>query len=107
MNFPNRRAPGHVQVELGAMQRIVIGVMLTALVSLSAYAGKRILDELDSLGKQQTAFAQQQAVMQQQLATITLQLADIPGIRQQLAEMTGQVNRNKDDIKDLKGARGR
>jgi hypothetical protein len=107
MNFPNRRAPGHVQVELGSTQRVVIGVVLTAMLGLSAFAGKRIIDQLDSLGKQQSAFAQQQAVMQQQLSTITLQLADIPGMRQQMAEISGQVNRNKDDIKDLKGGRGR
>ncbi len=100
--------PGRgVHVELGQLQKWVIGLLLGAIVSVATFAGKRILDELDALSIQQTSSAQNQALMQQQLATLIVQMADIPALRQQVAINTGQISRNADDIKELKARTGK
>ena len=77
---------------------ITEGLILSALVGLAAL----IFRMNDSVTRLQAG----QESTNRQLAALQAQLADIPGLTRAQAELKVHVDRNSDDIHELRGKRG-
>lgn len=104
---------GRLNFSLGPVERWVVAgaaTLLTILVGV-VYAGIT-----GKIGDQSTVQAetnktlqqvvQQQAVTNAQMSTLSAQLADVPQLSRQMAETRVQVERNTQDISDLRRVRG-
>jgi hypothetical protein len=107
MNFPNRRGPGHVQVELGTAQRWFIGILVGVIVTAGGVVAKASLDWATRMDERASAQSTQLVAANTQLAAISAQLAPIAEMQRQIGTLSGDVSRLKDDVKEMQGRRGR
>jgi uncharacterized protein YwgA len=68
--------------------------------------GSNVLGRLDMQGDAIQKLATEQAVTNAQMTTLSAQLADVPSLTREMAEVKVQVKRNTDDIEELRKLRG-
>jgi hypothetical protein len=107
MNFPNRRGPGHVQVELGTAQRWVITTLVTVLLAGGGIAAKAWVDWAARADQQLTMVMTQNATISAQITAQSVLLAAVPEMQRQIAVNIGAIQRLNDDVRELKARRGR
>lgn len=88
------------------MERLVIVAVLSAFVALLGWMGKSFAWRLDSQKDALDKLVTQQAVTSAQLTTLSAQLADVPALTRQMAELRVRVDRHDEDIKELRQVRG-
>ena len=108
-----RQSDGSWHFKLGPAERwVVIGVgtLLAFAISwiFTSVTGelKAQGDRLDKTNEALQKVVTQQAVANGSLATLTTQLADVPALTRQMAELRVRVDRHDEDIKELRQVRG-
>jgi hypothetical protein len=96
---------GRLHFSLGPVERWIVGAAAVGLVSLLGWFANSITTRLDNLAEAQGALKTQQAVANQQLATLNLQLADVPTLTRQIAELKVRVDAHDEDIRELRTTR--
>lgn len=101
-----RAGDGHWQFRLGPIERWVVGIAATTLLALMAWLANSFSQRLDRLEQLLATSTTQQAVTNAQMTTLSAQLADVPTLTRQMAEIQVQVKRNTQDIDELRKLRG-
>lgn len=99
------RGDGRLHFSLGPVERWAVGIGAAVLVALIGWVANSITTRLDGLADAQGTLRTQQAVTNAQLTTLSAQLADVPQLTRQMAEIKVQVDRNSEDIKELRSTR--
>lgn len=89
----NHHNDGRWYFSLGPVEKWLVGIIASAVVTVFGMWCYSI----------QTTMSQQvteQALANQQLRTITVQLADVPTLKQRVAENSVVIQRNTSDIRD-------
>lgn len=97
---------GHWHFRLGPVERGVIVAVLTGFVALIGWVGKSFTDRLDSQKDSLDRLITQQAVTSSQLTALSQQLADVPALTRQMAELRVRVDRHDEDIRELRQVKG-
>ena len=97
---------GRWHFALGPVERWIVGIAAAALLALCYGGWQSIVSRQDSQADLLAKVVTQQAVTSAQLTTLQAQLADVPNLTRQIAEIKVQVQRNTDDIHELRGMRG-
>ena len=84
-------------LHVGPIERALIVAVGAGIIGLGGWSWDKLNDMSDSLASMST----QQAITNSRLDTLTVQLADIPALSRQVAEMRVQIDRNTRDIHDL------
>lgn len=90
---------------LGPIERVVIGGAFTLLVFLISYTFHSFDSRLETQDKTMQTVVTSQAVTNSQLQTLNQQLADVPGLTRQMAEIKVNTDRNTLDIHELQQVR--
>lgn len=108
-----RGADDHWHFKLGPVERYGVAAAALLLVTSLGWIFDQTLSQLRDQrasiieqGKQLTSVITQQAVTNAQLSTLNQQLADVPSLTRQMAELKVQVERNSSDIHDLQDRGG-
>lgn len=100
-----RAADGHWQFRLGPIERWVVGIGAATLISMLAWSANSFSQRLDRLEQLLGTSTTQQAVANVQMSTLSAQLADVPALTRQMAEVNVQIKRNTADIDELRSLR--
>lgn len=84
-------------LHIGPVERALLIAVGAGIVGLGGWSWDKLNDMSDSIAVMST----QQAITNSRLDTLTIQLADIPAISRQVAEMRVQIDRNTRDIRDF------
>jgi hypothetical protein len=101
-----RRDDGRWHFSLGIIEKWIVTIVATAFLGGVYWFVSSTLGNQAETAKAINALATQQAVTNAQMTTLSTQLADVPSITRQMAEMGVQVKRNTDDISELRKLRG-
>lgn len=101
-----RAQDGRWHFALGPVERWVVASVVGVLIFVLIAGFHSWALQLQRLTKSYNDLAKQQAVTNAQLATLSQQLADVPAITRQIAQLQVQVNRNTSDIAELRKVRG-
>ena len=101
-----RAGDGHWQFRLGPVERWVVTAAAAALLTICGWLANSFSQRLDRLEQLLATGTTQQAVTNAQMTTLSSQLADVPGLTRQMAETRVQLERNTQDIADLRRLRG-
>lgn len=96
---------GRLHFSLGPVERWFVFAGASALVAVLGWFANSITSRLDSLAEAQGSLKTQQAVTNAQLLTLSTQLADVPELTREMAELKVQTERNSEDIKELRNTR--
>lgn len=91
---------------LGPVERWVVGIGAATLVAMGTWMAQTFSGRLDRLEQLMATSTTQQAVANAQMTTLSAQLADVPTLTRQMAEVNVQVKRNTSDIDELRKLRG-
>lgn len=97
----NRSADGHWHFRLGPVERVVMGGAFALLVFLLGWVFRNFDTRLETQAKTMQEVVTAQAVTNAQLTTLSGQLADVPGLTRQMAELKVQTERNTQDIHEI------
>lgn len=101
----DRTDRGHYHFRLGPVEKyLVIGAAVLLLASWS-WIFNATMSRSDTQQKTLDGMSTQIAVMTSQLNTLTQQLADVPGLMRQVAEIKVQTDRNTSDIHEMQQVR--
>lgn len=84
-------------LNIGPVERALLIAVGAGIIGLGGWSWDKLNDMSDSIAVMST----QQAITNSRLDTLTIQLADIPAISRQVAEMRVQIDRNTRDIRDF------
>jgi hypothetical protein len=101
------RTDGTLHVRITPLGKLGISLLCAGVVGMIGWAWSTGNAQLADLGKSVNKLSEQQAVTNTRLDTLTMQLADVPGLTRQLAELQVQVARNSQDIHELQADRRR
>lgn len=101
-----RTGNGHWQFRLGPVERWVVAACAAALFSICAWLANSFSQRLDRMEELLASSNTQQAVTNAQMTTLNSQLADVPTLTRQMAEIQVQTKRNTEDIAELRRIRG-
>jgi hypothetical protein len=108
-----RQPDGHWHFKLGPVERWVVAALATLLMIALGLIFTSVTGELKAQGQRQDetnktlqTVVTQQAVANGQMATLSAQLADVPALTRQMAEIRVRVDRHDEDIKELRQVRG-
>ena len=101
----NRADDSSWHFRLGPIERVVIGGAFALLVFLISYTFHSFDTRLENQDKTMQTVVTSQAVTNSQLSILSQQLADVPGLTRQMAEIKVQTDRNAQDIHDLQSLR--
>ncbi len=90
-------AGGRMVLHVGPVERALMIAVGAGIVGLGGWSW----DKLNDVSASVANMTMQQAVTNSRLDTLTTQLADIPGLSRQVAEMRIRIERNAQDIRDL------
>lgn len=107
MELGNVRDSNHVEVRVGRIEKLVVSGMFAVVTAGIGWAWTTGNNQIASLSDNVHRLSEQQAVTNSRLDTLAVQLADIPGLMRQVAELQVQVSRNEQDIRDIERARKR
>lgn len=105
MSVDVQRSDSGWHFSLGPVERWVVGIGAAALVGMISWLGNSFSTRLDRLEQLLAASATQQAVTNAQMSTLSAQLADVPNLTRQMAEIRVQVTRNSEDIAEIRKLR--
>lgn len=97
---------GQQRILLGPVERWVVVSAAAALIAIGGWAARSVSERLDKQGEAIAALATQQAVTNANLTTISAQLANVPALTSDVAELKVRVDRHDEDIRELRGTRG-
>ncbi|WP_223621167.1 hypothetical protein [Lysobacter sp. ESA13C] len=97
---------GQLRFRLGPVERALVGIAAAALVSVGYWAASTVTGRLDDQGKAIAELSKQQAVTNNSLTTISAQLANVPALTSDVAELKVRVDRHDEDLRELRGTRG-
>lgn len=101
-----RQSDGRLHFSLGPVERWVAAIVAAAVLSMVAWLANSFSTRLDRMEQLLGTSATQQAVTNAQMSTLSSQLADVPQLTRQMAEIQVQVKRNSEDIAELRRLRG-
>lgn len=101
-----RQGSGRLHVALGPVERWVVRGVAAAFIGGLYWFGSNVIGRLDTQGEAIQKLATGQAVTNAQITTLSTQLADVPALTRQMAETRVQVERNTQDIAELRKLRG-
>lgn len=97
---------GNWHFKLGPVERWVVGLGAFVLVSVCGLGVNSFKDQQAKQGDTMQTLVTQMAVANGQLATLSTQLADVPALTRQMAEIKVRVDRLEQDTKDMRATRG-
>jgi len=104
-----RQADGRRHISLGPVEYAIVGGCASLVVLLLGMVYSGITSKLeDQAGNQKelaasmNLMAQQQALTNGQIQTLTSQLADVPRLTRDMAEVKVRVDQHDQEIRDLK-----
>lgn len=92
--------------KLGPVERWAVAIGAAGLISMITWLANSFSTRLDRLEQLLATSTTQQAVTNSQMGTLSAQLADVPNLTRQMAEIQVQVKRNSEDIAELRRLRG-
>lgn len=92
---------GHLHFRLGPVERWTVMGAVALLVFLLGWVFRNFDNRLEAQANTMNTVVTQQAVTNAQLSTLTQQLADVPGLTRQVAELKIQTQRNSEDIREM------
>lgn len=102
------KGDGRMHFALGPVERAVVVILTGVLVTIgwrawdaSLAREARLAAQYAVLNDKLSDVAKQQAVQTGQMQTLTTQLADMPRIAREVAEIKVQVSRHEQDIRDI------
>lgn len=96
-----QRSDGHLHFALGPVERWIVAIGACGIVGMVGWMWQSTATRLDDQGKTLFTVVTQQAVTNAQLQNLSSQLADVPGLTRQMAQLQVQVQRNTADVHDL------
>lgn len=96
-----RNHQGDGRVHLGKMEWAVVVLLLSGV----AWGWQQQIERLGSIEKAVGELNTQSAVQTGQITTLTTQLADVPRLTREMAEMKVRVERVEQDVRDYHGRR--
>ena len=105
MTVDLERKDGRWHFSLGTVEKWVVTTGAAVLVAAGYWFVSSVTVRLDAQSKALGDLATQQAVTNSQLVTLNLQLADVPSLTRKMAELEVRVDRNAEDIRELRGTR--
>src|SRR5690606_28867746 len=96
---------GRQRVTLGPIERWIALAVGGAVVTGLSMFGQTMVQRLDRQNETLQAVVTQQAVTNGKVDTLTTQLADVPRLTREMAEMKVRVERGEQDIRDDRGWR--
>lgn len=100
-----RQPDGRLHFSLGPVERWVATACAAGLVSAAYWFASSVTSRLDKQNEGMQTIVTQQAVMSGQIQTLSAQLADVPRMSRQVAEIQVRVDRHEQDIKELRSLR--
>lgn len=97
---------GQLRFRLGPVERWLVITGATVLVGVGGWAASSVTGRLDKQGDAINELVKQQAVTNAQLTTLSAQLADVPGLTRQMAELKVRVDRHDEDLRELRSTKG-
>lgn len=101
-----RQDDGHWNFRLGPVERVVIGAALVSFLGVLGWIGRSFTERLDSQKATLDKLVTQQAVDSAQLAALSTQLANVPNLMREIAELRVRVDNHDEAIRDLRQRRG-
>lgn len=92
---------GRQHISLGPVERWVVSIGAVLIVAGGGWFARSMTTRLDDQSKTMQAVVTQQAVTNGQIQTLTTQLADVPRLTREMAEIKVRVDRHEQDIRDL------
>lgn len=99
-------AEGRKRFILGPVEVALAGLIPTILCALLIGNWNSATDTIAKQGDALGEMSKQMASMSTQLSQLNTQLADLPSLRTRVTQMEGDVQRNKQDIAEIKAMRG-
>jgi len=99
------KGDGRVAFVLGPVERWVVGVVAGAVLAAGYWFVSSLTQRLDKQNDTLQAVVTQQAVTNGQIQTLTAQLADVPRLTRDMAELKVRVDQHDQDIRELKQLR--
>lgn len=100
-----QKGDGRVAFVLGPVERWVVGVVAGAVLAVGYWFVSSLTQRLDKQNETLQAVVTQQAVTNGQIQTLTAQLADVPRLTRDMAEVKVRVEQHDQDIRELKQLR--
>jgi hypothetical protein len=94
-------ADGRQYVSLGPVERWAASVVAAGFVACCVWFGNNVTQRLEDQNKAIQSVVTNQAVMNGQVQTLTIQLADVPRLTREVAEIRVQVSRHEQDIREM------
>lgn len=94
------------RVTLGPVEKVIAALAVAAMVGVPPYLWQRAEARADKQDETLRAVDTRTQVMANQMTALATQLADIPALRTALAENKVQIQRNSEDIAELRSMRG-
>lgn len=101
-----RENDGHWHFKLGPVEKWGVTAAAALIVAGIGWFANSVMTRLDKQSDRLQTLVTQQAVTSGQIATLSAQLADVPALTREMAETKVQVQRNTEDIKELRQTRG-
>ena len=99
---------GRQRVSLGPVERWIAGLVAAGFIAGGVWFGNNLMSRMDAQtaesreqNKTLQSVVTQQAVMNGQVQTLTTQLADVPRLTREMAEMKVRVDRHEQDIREI------
>ena len=90
--------PGAVRVQLGPIERWIVGLSGLVLVSVCGWFANSTMARLDKLGEQQAEIQKQQAVGNAQMLGLATQLAGLQSLTDRVTTLEAKVEAHTDEI---------
>lgn len=92
---------GRMHFSLGPVERWVVGICAAGIVAAGYWFMSSVNARLDRQNETLQVVVTGQAVQSGQIQTLTTQLADVPRLTREMAEIKVRVDRHEQDIRDL------
>ncbi len=89
-------------MSLGPVEKWIVSLAGVFIMAAFAMGYNSILTRLDENATLANRLQINQAVLSNQFMTLSTQLADVPNIRKSIAENTADLQRNTQDLKDVR-----
>lgn len=106
MTVQAEQQDGQLRFRLGPVERWIAITGAAILVAVGGWAASSVTGRLDKQGDAINELVKQQAVTNSQLQTLSSQLADVPGLTRQMAELKVRVDRHDEDLRELRSIKG-
>ena len=106
MEADRQSSEGRTRLTLGPVEKAIVGILATVLLSGAWKFADSINIRFDKQYDAINELSKQQAVTSGQITTLTAQLADIPAMRTNVAEIKVRVEAHDQAIRELRATKG-